>query len=287
MVKETAYYDLLGVSPTCSQDDLKKAYRKLALKYHPDKNPNEGERFKAISQAYEVLANEEKRRLYDMGGEKAIKEGGMSSGTSPMDIFEMFFGTGRSKREGPRKGKDMHFALGVTLEELYNGSTRKLRVSRKEICDDCKGSGSRIPGVSPQSSLCGFQKTITTLDNRTLLITSYPGEVVKHGAIKYIAGEGMPTYRNPFEKGKLIINFAVDFPEKIDPTIVPKLEALLPDRPVQDIPMTDVEEVNLHDYTILDEERSRQQNHRHAYEAYEDGEDGDMNHGPGVQCATH
>lgn len=407
MVKETAYYDLLGVSPTCSQDDLKKAYRKLALKYHPDKNPNEGERFKAISQAYEVLANEEKRRLYDMGGEKAIKEGGMASATSPMDIFDMFFGMGRSKRDqGPRKGKDLHFALGVTLEELYNGSTRKLRVSRKEICEDCKGSGTRTPGVSAEKcaacqgtgmqirverlrnnsnfiqqiqsictecqgngekiaakdrckkcsgnkviknstllevhidkgmtdgqkivfsgeadqdpsyepgdiivileqkdhdvfkrshgnnllmtmkiniteALCGFQKTVTTLDNRTLLITSHPGEVVKHGAIKYIAGEGMPTYRNPFEKGKLIINFAVEFPDYIDPAHIPKLEAILPPRAIQDIPMTDVEEVELHDYSIIDEERSRQ-NHRDAYEAYE--EDGDMNHGPGVQCATH
>ncbi|XP_046912879.1 LOW QUALITY PROTEIN: dnaJ homolog subfamily A member 1 [Dermatophagoides farinae] len=408
MVKETAYYELLGVSPTCSQDDLKKAYRKLALKYHPDKNPNEGERFKAISQAYEVLANEEKRRLYDMGGEKAIKEGGMASATSPMDIFDMFFGMGRSKRDhGPRKGKDMHFALSVTLEELYNGSTRKLRVSRKEICEGCKGSGTRAPGISPEActtchgtgmqirverlrnnsnfiqqiqsvcsecqgngekiaakdrckkctgtkviknstllevhidkgmidgqkivfsgeadqdpsyeqpgdiivileqkdhevfkrsngtnlvmsmkinlteALCGFQKTITTLDSRTLLITSYPGEVIKHGTIKFIAGEGMPTYRNPFEKGKLIINFTVDFPDKIDSAIIPKLEQLLPERPIQDIPMNDVEEVNLHDYTMHDEERSRH-NHREAYDAYE--EDGDMNHGPGVQCATH
>lgn len=95
MVRETMFYDLLGVPPNASPEDLKKAYKKMARKYHPDKNQNEGERFKQISMAYEVLNDPDKRLIYDEGGESAIKTGGAGGSPgfrSPMDIFEMYIG---------------------------------------------------------------------------------------------------------------------------------------------------------------------------------------------------
>ncbi len=100
--------------------------------------------FKTISQAYEVLSDAKKRKLYDEGGEQAIKEGGTGGGGfhSPMDIFDMFFGTGGGRRT--QRGKDVIHQLGVTLEELYNGSLRKLALAKNVVCEKCEGMWNHV-----------------------------------------------------------------------------------------------------------------------------------------------
>ncbi|XP_076027765.1 dnaJ homolog subfamily A member 4 [Genypterus blacodes] len=395
MVRETGYYDLLGVNPKSSADEIKKAYRKLALKYHPDKNPSEGERFKLISQAYEVLSDVKKRDLYDQGGEQAIKEGGVGGGSSPMDIFNMFFGGGgRMQRE--RRGKNVVHQLSVTLEEVYNGATRKLGLQKNIICEkcegyggkkgamekcsnckgrgvqikvqqigpgmiqqiqsmcsDCQGQGERFsakdrcktcnghkverkkkilevhidkgmkdgqkitfhgegdqePGLEPGDviivldqkehslfqrqednltmkmsiklveSLCGFKKVVETLDNRSLIISSLPGEVIKHNDIKCVQSEGMPIYKDPCDRGQLIIRFQVEFPEKdwLPEHLMFQLERLLPPR--EDLMVTeDMEEVDLCEVDV-----DSQQSRSHSREAYEEDDEGPRG---GVQCQT-
>ena len=127
-------------------------------------------------------------------------------------------------------------------------------------------------------ALCGFQKSVTTLDNRELVLTMLPGEVVKHADVKCIFNEGMPQYRNPFEKGRLILQFSVNFPKQLAVEAIPELETLLPARP-ESIISDQAEEVVLLDYNP--EQDARRQ--REQREAYED----DDQPGPrGVQCAT-
>ncbi|XP_024359350.1 dnaJ protein homolog isoform X2 [Physcomitrium patens] len=158
----TKYYDVLGVSKSASQDELKRAYRKAAIKNHPDKG-GDPEKFKELSQAYEVLSDPEKRDLYDQYGEDALKEGmgGGGGGHNPFDIFESFFGGGGSPFGGgsgrgsrrQRRGEDVVHPLKVSLEELYNGTSKKLSLSRNIICSKCKGKGSKS-GASSRCAGC-------------------------------------------------------------------------------------------------------------------------------------
>ncbi|KAF6258255.1 DnaJ-like protein [Scenedesmus sp. NREL 46B-D3] len=143
----TRYYELLGVSPSATADELKKAHRKLALQHHPDKG-GDVEVFKEINEAYDVLKDPEKRRIYDEYGEEAIKEGmggGGGGGGGMADLFDLFQGGGGGRRgqQRERKSDDVVHRLAVTLEELYSGVTKKLSLSRKLPCHKCSGTGSK------------------------------------------------------------------------------------------------------------------------------------------------
>ncbi|KAF9100211.1 Type I HSP40 co-chaperone [Mortierella sp. GBA35] len=154
MPKETKLYEALEVDPNCSDAELKKAYRKLALKFHPDKTGGAtSEKFQEISHAYDILSEPSKRQVYDQYGEAGLSNeggpGGMG-GLSPEDLFSHFFGGGgggRSRPSGPRRGKDVTHGLKVSLEDLYKGKTTKLALQKNVICEKCEGKGGKEGAV--------------------------------------------------------------------------------------------------------------------------------------------
>jgi DnaJ family protein A protein 2 len=123
----------------------------MARKYHPDRNPNAGDKFKEISTAYEILSDPEKKKVYDKYGEEGIKNGGGPRGAE--DLFSSLFGMG-GRSSGPRKGEDLVFPLKVTLEDLYNGKTSKVALKKKVLCEDCKGKGTSKPNALKNCTVC-------------------------------------------------------------------------------------------------------------------------------------
>ncbi len=152
------YYDLLGVDRTASQEEIKRAYRRLARQYHPDVStePDAEARFKEINEAYEVLSDAEKRATYDRYGHAGPGLGGFGFETGfrdPFDIFEEVFGggfgfRGATTRRGPRRGADLRYELRLTFEEAVFGCEKELEITRHEVCPQCGGSGAE-PGTSP------------------------------------------------------------------------------------------------------------------------------------------
>ncbi|CAK6951144.1 dnaJ homolog subfamily A member 2-like [Scomber scombrus] len=380
-VVDTKLYDILGVSPSASENELKKAYRKLAKEYHPDKNPDAGDKFKEISFAYEVLTNPEKKELYDRYGEQGLREGG-GGGPGMDDIFSHIFGgglfgfmggQGRGRNGGRRRGDDMVHPLNqggkagavqkcvacrgrgmrIMIRQLAPGMVQQMQsvctdcngegevINEKDRCKKCEGHkvsketkllevhvdkgmrhGQKItfsgeadqaPGVEPGDivlvlqekeheefrrdgndlhmvqriglveALCGFQLTVTHLDGRQLLVKYPPGKVIEPGSIRMVKGEGMPQYRNPFEKGDLYLKFDVQFPENnwISPEKLNELECLLPARAENPVITADAEEVDLTEF-----DRSQGSGGGARREAYNDSSDEEGgHHGPGVQCA--
>ncbi|KAF2742626.1 hypothetical protein M011DRAFT_481534 [Sporormia fimetaria CBS 119925] len=164
MVKDTKYYDILGVAPDASESQLKTAYRKGALKWHPDKNahsPDAAEKFKDLSHAYEVLSDPQKRQIYDQYGEEGLEQGGMGGqGMDAEDLFAHFFGSGGGpfggmfggggggmRETGPKKARTISHVHKVSLEDIYRGKVSKLALQKSVICPKCDGRGGKEGAV--------------------------------------------------------------------------------------------------------------------------------------------
>jgi len=397
------FYAALELEKNASDNDIRSAYKRLARKYHPDLNPDAGEKFKEIQEAYEVLRDAEKREIYDQYGEEGLNDpmGGMG-GMGGFPFPGMFHPHHHHHRQASRqqKGETVKQGLTVSLEEFYNGATRKIRVTRTRICKTCNGVGASkkeavvtckrchgqgvttevvqvAPGFITQmrkpcsacegqgksvddkficksctgkkvqtetktlevhidvgmkngqkivfeneadekpgvqagdivfilqekkhsqferegqnliyekqinltEALTGVEFVIEHLDKRKLLVKSKPGDVIRPGQIMMIPNEGMPQYKNPFNRGSLLIKFDVVFPTTISDDIATKLISMLPAKSKMDIDNADEgHEVFLEDAVFTE---SSSNGRREAYDS--DDEQEGRNGGGGVSCAS-
>ncbi|KAE8717387.1 DnaJ-like protein subfamily B member 6-A [Hibiscus syriacus] len=224
------YYKILQVDRNAKDEDLKKAYRKLAMKWHPDKNPNnkkEAEaKFKQISEAYDVLSDPQKRAVYDQYGEEGLKgqvpppgEGGFPGGAdggpttfrfntrSPDDIFSEFFGFSSPDYQEDEDSRDVSDPSGrsTTVEEILTieikpGDGNDLIVTQK---------------ISLVEALTGYTVQLTTLDGRNLTVPI--NNIISPTYEEVVKGEGMPIPKEPSKKGNLKIKFNIKFPTKLTP----------------------------------------------------------------------
>lgn len=180
------YYEMLGVSRDASQEDIKKAYRKKAVQYHPDKNPGDAEaeaKFKEVGEAYEVLKDADKRAAYDRYGHDAFRQGGMGgarggggfhdpfdifrevfggSGGGGGGIFEEFFGGGTASRGGARRGEDLRMDIEISLEDAAKGIEKEINYRRSMECDRCGGNGAEPGSSRVTCPTCGGAGRVTT-----------------------------------------------------------------------------------------------------------------------------
>ena len=187
MAEKRDYYEVLGVEKNANADEIKKAYRKAAIKYHPDKNPGDKEaeeKFKEAAEAYDVLSNEEKRARYDRFGHAGMSGAGGAGGFgggfggggfSMEDIFSQFgdifgghfgggFGGGRGSRSVNR-GSDIRVRIKLSLAEIANGATKKIKVNKDIVCDKCGGSGAKDSSSHTTCSTCNGSGYVMTVQN--------------------------------------------------------------------------------------------------------------------------
>ncbi len=208
-VDNESLYKILGVQKNATSNEIKKAYRKLAMKNHPDKG-GDADKFKEITEAYEILSNDEKRQTYDRGGKEALKTGG---GIDPTDIFGSMFNMGGvgKQRNSKKKGKTLIHNINVTLRDIYNGKKKKLKIKRKVIhkdkvktCNTCNGTGyltQRIrmgPMIQQMQSPCGECNQEGLIYSRseiseTVEIFIPKGAPNKHKITLYEKGDDIPN----------------------------------------------------------------------------------------------
>jgi molecular chaperone DnaJ len=174
MSEKRDYYETLGVSKDASGEEIKKAYRKKAMKYHPDRNPDDKaaeDKFKEVNEAYEVLSDETKKSQYDRFGHAGVNNGAGGAGAGGFgggfsgggfddifgDIFDMFGGGGgrRSQRRGPQQGSDIKINLKLSFEEAAFGVEKKIKINRNETCHSCHGSGAKEGSAVETCDKCG------------------------------------------------------------------------------------------------------------------------------------
>lgn len=175
------YYEVLGIGKDASADDIKRAYRRLAMKFHPDKNPGDKaaeDKFKECAEAYEVLSDSEKRQRYDQFGHDGLRGAGMHdfSHMNVDDIFGMFgledlfggiFGGGgrggrrSSRRAGPARGYDLETTVSLTLSEVSKGAEKSIEFTRQDLCGECSGSGSAKGARPGKCPMCGGSGQVT------------------------------------------------------------------------------------------------------------------------------
>ncbi|WP_285751134.1 molecular chaperone DnaJ [Lentzea sp. NBRC 105346] len=202
------YYGILGVAKNATQDEIKRAYRKLARQLHPDVNPNEEARFKEVTAAYEVLSDPKKRQVVDLGGDPLDSSGGARAqdpfaGFGLGDIMDAFFGAttgggGRGPRSRVQPGSDALIRLDMSLEECAAGTTRELTVDTAVLCDRCHGAGCANNSKPVRCDTCGGRGEVQSVQRSFLgqVVTSRPcpvcngfGEVIPDPC-QQCAGEG-------------------------------------------------------------------------------------------------